>query len=95
VLVSSGIRSCEGRGPRPEDFEADAIDVVRSVLSVSRKHHPDGKTFLIRDYTKNGQRGGSRWTAAACGWSGTTSRSTASGRATSSSPPNCCARRAG
>ena len=56
VLVSSGIRPCEGRGLRPEDFdfEADAIDVVRSVVSVSRKHHPDGKTFLVRDYTKNG-----------------------------------------
>jgi integrase len=25
------------------------------VVKVSRQHHPQGKTFLVRDYTKNGQ----------------------------------------
>jgi len=25
------------------------------VVKVSRAHHPQGKTFLVRDYTKNGQ----------------------------------------
>jgi integrase len=56
VLVSSGIRPCEAWGLRPEDFDfdADAIDVMQSVVAVSREHHPEGKTFLIRDYTKNG-----------------------------------------
>jgi integrase len=29
--------------------------VARSVVKVSRQHHPKGKTFLVRDYTKNGQ----------------------------------------
>jgi hypothetical protein len=29
--------------------------VARSVVKVSREHHPQGKTFLVRDYTKNGQ----------------------------------------
>jgi integrase len=62
VLISSGIRPCEGRGLRPEDFdfEADAIDVIRSVVSVSRKHHPDGKTFLIRDSRRTAVPGATR-----------------------------------
>lgn len=25
------------------------------MVKVSRQHHPQGKTFLVRDYTKNGQ----------------------------------------
>ncbi len=25
------------------------------MVKVSREHHPQGKTFLVRDYTKNGQ----------------------------------------
>jgi len=25
------------------------------VVEVSRQRHPQGKTFLVRDYTKNGQ----------------------------------------
>jgi integrase len=56
VLVSSGIRPCEARALRPQDFDFDAgvIKVERSIVSVSREHHPEGKTFLIRDYTKNG-----------------------------------------
>jgi hypothetical protein len=29
--------------------------VARSVVKVPRQHHPQGKTFLVRDYTKNGQ----------------------------------------
>jgi hypothetical protein len=29
--------------------------VARSVVKVPREHHPQGKTFLVRDYTKNGQ----------------------------------------
>jgi hypothetical protein len=29
--------------------------VGRSVVKVSRQHQPQGKTFLVRDYTKNGQ----------------------------------------
>ena len=31
------------------------MEVARSVVKVSRQHHPHGKTFLVRDYTKNGQ----------------------------------------
>ena len=31
------------------------LEVARSVVKVSRQHHPQGKTFLVRDYTKNGQ----------------------------------------
>jgi integrase len=56
VLVSSGIRPCEAKGLRPEDFDfaASVIKVNRSIVSVSREHHPEGKTFLVRDYTKNG-----------------------------------------
>ena len=29
--------------------------MARSVVKVSREHHPQGKTLLVRDYTKNGQ----------------------------------------
>ena len=57
LLVSSGLRFCEGIGLRPADFdfEAGVLEVARSVVKVSREHHPQGKTFLVRDYTKNGQ----------------------------------------
>jgi hypothetical protein len=33
------------------DFEAGILEVARSVVKVSRQHHPQGKTFLVRDYT--------------------------------------------
>ena len=57
LLVSSGIRFCEAIGllPADFDFEEGVLEVARSVVKVSREHHPQGKTFLIRDYTKNGQ----------------------------------------
>jgi integrase len=57
LLVSSGIRFCEAIGLQPADFdfEAGILEVARSVVKVSRGHHPQGKTFLVRDYTKNGQ----------------------------------------
>ena len=57
LLVSSGLRFCEAIGLEPADFdfEAGILEVVRSVVKVSREHHPRGKTFLVRDYTKNGQ----------------------------------------
>jgi integrase len=57
LLVSSGIRFCEAIGLRPVDFgfEAAILEVARSVVKVARQHHPQGKTFLVRDYTKNGQ----------------------------------------
>ena len=57
LLVSSGLRFCEAIGLQPSDFEFDAcvLEVGRSVVKVSRKHHPQGKTFLVRDYTKNGE----------------------------------------
>jgi integrase len=56
--VSSGIRFCEAIGLQPADFdfEAGILEVARSVVKVSREHHPQGKTLLVRDYTKNGQR---------------------------------------
>jgi integrase len=51
------MRFCEAIGLRPADFdfEAGILEVARSVVKVSRQHHPQGKTFLVRDYTKNGQ----------------------------------------
>jgi integrase len=57
LLVSSGMRFCEAIGLEPDDFdfEAGILEVARSVVKVSREHHPQGKTFLVRDYTKNGQ----------------------------------------
>jgi hypothetical protein len=57
LLVFSGIRFCEAIGLQPADFdfEAGILEVARSVVKVSRHHHPQGKTFLVRDYTKNGQ----------------------------------------
>jgi integrase len=57
LLVSSGLRFCEAIGLQPDDFdfEAGILEVARSVVKVSREHHPQGKTFLVRDYTKNGQ----------------------------------------
>lgn len=57
LLVSSGMRFCEAIGLEPSDldFEAGILKVARSVVKVSREHHPQGKTFLVRDYTKNGQ----------------------------------------
>ena len=57
LLVSSGIRFCEAIGLQPADFDFETciLEVARSVVKVSRQHHPQGKTFLVRDYTKNGQ----------------------------------------
>jgi integrase len=57
LLVSSGMRFCEAIGLKPNDFdfEAGILEVARSVVKVSRQNHPQGKTFLVRDYTKNGQ----------------------------------------
>jgi integrase len=57
LLVSSGIRFCEAIGLQPADFDfgTGILEVARSVVKVSRQHHPQGKTFLVRDYTKNGQ----------------------------------------
>lgn len=57
LLVSSGIRFCEAIGLQPADFDFDSeiLEVARSVVKVSRQHHPQGKTFLVGDYTKNGQ----------------------------------------
>jgi hypothetical protein len=37
------------------DFDACILEVARSVVKVSRAHHPKGKTFLVRQYTKNGE----------------------------------------
>ena len=56
LLVSSGLRFCEVIGLQPFDLDVDScvLDVARSVVKVSRKHHPQGKTFLVREYTKNG-----------------------------------------
>jgi integrase len=50
LLVSGGIRFCEAIGLRPADFDFEAaiLDVARSVVKVSRQHHPRGKTFLVR-----------------------------------------------
>jgi integrase len=57
LLVSSGLRFCEATGLQPADFdfEAGILEVAQSVVKVSRQHHPQGKTFLVRDYTNNGQ----------------------------------------
>ncbi|MGD0559780.1 MAG: hypothetical protein ABSA93_33025, partial [Streptosporangiaceae bacterium] len=57
LLVSSGLRFCEAIGLQPADFDFDAciLEVARSVVKVSRQHHPQGKTFLVREYTKNGE----------------------------------------
>jgi integrase len=57
LLVSSGIRFCEAIGLQPADFDfgAGVLEVARSMVKVSRQHHPQGKTFLVRDYTKNSQ----------------------------------------
>ena len=51
------MRFCEAIGLQPADFdfEAGILEVARSVVKVSRPHHPQGKTFLVRDFTKNGQ----------------------------------------
>ncbi len=51
LLVSSGARFCEGIGLRPSDFDFETciLEVARSVVKVSREHHPQGKTSLVRD----------------------------------------------
>jgi len=56
LLVSSGLRFCEAASLRPADldFGTCILEVNRSIVKVSRKHHPQGKTFLVREYTKNG-----------------------------------------
>ena len=56
LLVSSGLRFCEAIALRPADFDFDTciLEVARSIVKVSREHHPQGKTFLVREYTKNG-----------------------------------------
>ena len=56
LLVSSGLRFCEAIGLQPMEFDFDLciLEVARSVVKVSREHHPQGKTFLVREYTKNG-----------------------------------------
>lgn len=42
LLVSSGLRFCEAIGLQPVDFDFDAciLEVARSVVKVSREHHP-------------------------------------------------------
>jgi integrase len=57
LLVSSGLRLCEATGLQSADFDFDTciFDVTRSVVKMSREHHPRGKTFLVREYTKNGE----------------------------------------
>jgi len=42
LLVSSGLRFCEAIGLQPSDFdfEAGILEVARSVVKVSRQHHP-------------------------------------------------------
>jgi hypothetical protein len=60
VLDAAGVqRAPVLRGDRAAalefDFEAGILEVARSVVKVPRQHHPQGKTFLVRDYTKNGQ----------------------------------------
>ena len=56
LMVSSGMRFCEAVGLHPADLDFDncVLEIARSVVKVSRKHHPQGKTFLVREYTKNG-----------------------------------------
>lgn len=56
LMVSSGLRFCEACALRPVDldFGTRVLQVTRSVVKVSREHHPRGKTFLVREYTKNG-----------------------------------------
>ena len=56
AAVSSGLRFCEAIGLQPEDLDLDEgiPELARSVVKVSPKHHPQGKTFLVREYTKNG-----------------------------------------
>lgn len=57
LMVSSGIRFCEAITMRPMDLDYDTriLEVGRSAVKVSREHHPQGKTFLVREYTKNGE----------------------------------------
>jgi integrase len=51
LLVSSGLRFCEAIGLRPMEFDFDLciLEIARSVVKVSREHHPQGKTFLVRE----------------------------------------------
>ena len=56
LLVSSGIRFCEAIGLQPDDFDFDACPGSGQVRSQGVSSAPPaGKTFLVRDYTKNGQ----------------------------------------
>lgn len=56
LMASSGARFCEASALRPADLDLGTclLTVARSVVKVSREHHPQGKTFLVREYTKNG-----------------------------------------
>ena len=87
LLVSSGIRFCEAIGLQPDDFdfEAGILEVARSVVKVSRQHHPRGKTFLVRDSPRTARPAGSSSTGPWSSSCADTWRSTASARARPSS----------
>jgi integrase len=57
-LVSGGIRFCEAIGLQVADFDFEAaiLEVARSVVKVSRQHHPRGKTFLVRARARRNRR---------------------------------------
>jgi hypothetical protein len=47
LMVSSGIPFCEAIGLHPADFDLEAgiLEVARSVVKVSRQHHPQGNVL--------------------------------------------------
>jgi site-specific recombinase XerD len=65
LLVSSGIRFCEAIGLQPDDFDFDAcvLEVARSVVKVSRRHHPRGRRSWCATTRRTGRPDGSSWTA--------------------------------
>jgi integrase len=55
--IESGLRWGELTELRPKDFNfgTGIIDVTRVVIELTRKYHPEGERFLIKDYPKDGE----------------------------------------
>ena len=64
LLVSSGLRFCEAIGLLPSDFdfEAGILEVARSVVKVSRQHHPRARRSWCATTPRTGRRAGSSLT---------------------------------
>jgi integrase len=82
LLVSSGLRFCEAIALRPTDFDFDfdfdrcILEVARSIVKVSREHHPRARRSWYGSTRRTGSGAGSSSTVRSSSWCARTSAST-------------------